>query len=311
MFIDQESQFPEAEGPDFAKCVDLCLGHEAERGLLPKSLKELRRYLGQFSHWCSEQSVAGPGAITTLLLSDFLLSRNYQKREASRKAMVWSLQKLCGYLMVRGWLAENPAKDLRYPRLPPLHKVPTYLHEHQVKALLRASAVSGEFSELLVIGLLTSLGLRSFEVVGLTPKSFRSELGMLEFQTKGGSTQRLPVPTSLATLLNAYLATRALDSPSLFQTRLGTPVDAGWVRRITAQAGERIDLPYVLTPRILRHSFATHAADRHGSVITKRLLGHRFLHTTGVYTHLSPRRFRRLMNLHPYITYPERTHGPS
>jgi site-specific recombinase XerD len=51
---------------------------------------------------------------------------------------------------------------------------------------------------------------------------------------------------------------------------------------------------------MLRHTFAVHASDRHGKTITKALMGHHKLTTTAVYTHLSAKRFRGLMNLHAY-----------
>ena len=89
-----------------------------------------------------------------------------------------------------------------------------------------------------------------------------------------------------------------LDDGSVAVTSLDMGALAGSCLR--KQAGREAALPMVLTCNHLRHTFAIHAADRHGKIITRALMGHQHLATTSVYTHLSPRHFQGLMNRHPY-----------
>jgi integrase len=105
---------------------------------------------------------------------------------------------------------------------------------------------------------------------------------------------------SLVAVLRQYLQSRSDSRPGLFLTARGRPAGAAHIRKVAARAGLRAELPFVLTCRMLRHTFATHAAERHGRTITQALLGHHRGEVTEVYTHLSAARFRPLMNRHPY-----------
>jgi len=104
----------------------------------------------------------------------------------------------------------------------------------------------------------------------------------------------------MAVILEGYLATRKDALPALFINDKGRPVTISWIQHMVRQAGRDAGIPFPLTPRHLRHTFATHAADRHGRFITSALLGHAHSCTTQVYVHLSPRYFRSIMNQHPY-----------
>ena len=56
-----------------------------------------------------------------------------------------------------------------------------------------------------------------------------------------------------------------------------------------------------VTPHTLRHTFATHLLNEGCDIlIVKELLGHSSLDTTGIYTHVSNERLRKVyLNSHP------------
>jgi site-specific recombinase XerD len=55
---------------------------------------------------------------------------------------------------------------------------------------------------------------------------------------------------------------------------------------------------------MLRHTFATYMADRHGKEITRAFLGHSSSAATDTYMHLVPNSYRTYMNMHPHQTQP-------
>jgi integrase/recombinase XerD len=92
--------------------------------------------------------------------------------------------------------------------------------------------------------------------------------------------------------LLAYLLERGGKRGALFRTeakrRRITPKDVAEVVRVAAR---RAELTGRVTPRTLRHSFATHLMDRGVDLaVIASLMGHRSPHETGVYLHVLPKR---------------------
>jgi len=66
---------------------------------------------------------------------------------------------------------------------------------------------------------------------------------------------------------------------------------------IVRAAAQRAGLPDDVTPRTLRHSFATHLMDRGVDLaIIASLMGHRSPQETGVYLHVLPGRAQSAVN---------------
>lgn len=199
----------------------------------------------------------------------------------------------------------DPARNLRHPEIHPRSELPVYLSEKDLRKLMEY-ACRGNCQEFAIISLMTGTGLRPNEVARLKQNDLNLDEHCFAVRVKGGWIKNTPLSNSMARILNSFLSTRKDESDALFINRRGNPVSVNWLQKMVKRLGNKAGLPVSLTCNHLRHTFATHAADRHGKVVTKALMGHRFTSTTEVYTHLSPRKFKAFKPSHPYNSTNER-----
>ena len=70
--------------------------------------------------------------------------------------------------------------------------------------------------------------------------------------------------------------------------RPGQPIDASSIQRAFRLARDRAGVRKRVTPRSLRHAFATHLVERGTNLrVVQALLGHQSLNTTALHTHLA------------------------
>ncbi len=285
---------------DFHQLVQLTLNIEKNRKSGAKSIYELKRYLNEFASYCENQTLSSVKDISPAFLKEYVEQRSKTGGPCLKKAVVWSLRKFCTHLTFLQFLNDNPAKNLKHPEIHPRFKLPKHLTASQLRQLLEYAWNHLELVHFAIISLLATTGLRPNEIISAKRSDVHLQKHYIEAHVKGGWIKRTPIGSSMAAVLADYLATRDDDCQALFVNTRKRPVSRVWLQLMVKAAGKAAGLDISLTCRHLRHTFATHAADRNGTIITKALLGHKRLATTRIYTHLSPRRFKSLMNLHPY-----------
>ena len=280
--------------------IEELLQHEKDRRLAERSLKDARRYLGYFRDWCTQRKLEVID-LTPQLLLDFLQQRfGHDEKGSLRKMMTWNLRKFGEFLAFHGYLEENPAEGFKHPKQNRREKLPEYLTQTQMRQLLTHIAHEQDLLSLTVVSLFLNTGLRPGDMVSVSRFQFFPRLGYISGMAKGYVRKHTPLSDTLIELLQSYLATRTDRNRALLVDKQGRPLKIHHLREIVKKAGRSAGLEITLTPRILRHTFATHLCDRHGSILSKALLGHGSHRNTQVYVHLSPRRFRQCMNVHPY-----------
>jgi len=286
--------------PTIHTLVQQCLKAEEHRSLSANSLKELRRYLKEFTIYCREQGLTSVKGLTPVFLKTYADQRCSGKSPLLKKAVVWALRKFGNYLALIQVVKKNPARDLRHPKLHPRAQLPRYLTQQELRLLLQYSAFHLDQRDFIIINLLASTGLRPNEIAQLQRDDVYLDQLRLDVQVKGGWCKKTPICKSMAALLADYLATRQDPGRALFVNNQLRPVTVSWIQRLVKNTGKPAGLSLSLTCNHLRHTYATWAADRHGKVITKALMGHQRLTTTEIYTHLSPSYFRPLAQRHPF-----------
>jgi site-specific recombinase XerD len=142
--------------------------------------------------------------------------------------------------------------------------------------------------------LVYSAGLRAQEAVDLALADIDWEQELVRVRGKGDKERVVPLGEEAAYRLRRYLEdarprlVRGAEN-ALFVSARGRPLDTSTLRRL---------LP---NPHRLRHAFATHLLEGGADLRTiQELLGHASLSTTQIYSHVDPKRLRKIYDrAHP------------
>ena len=225
--------------------------------------------------------------------------QGYQLRSNAR--MLSSLRSFYRWARLYGHIDSDPLANVSLPKVRP--SLPDTLEEDEVERLLLAPDVGTPLGvrDRTMLELLYACGLRVSELVGLTGDAVNLRQGVVRVRGKGDKDRLVPMGEEAAEWLAQYLKTArpALmqdpTRPALFPGRGDNSMtrQTFW-HRIKAHAiTAGISRP--LSPRTLRHAFATHLLNHGANLrVVQLLLGHSDLSTTQIYTHVAQARLEQL-----------------
>jgi integrase/recombinase XerD len=151
-------------------------------------------------------------------------------------------------------------------------------------------------------------GLRASEVTGLETALLDLELGVARVMGKGRKERLVPLGRKARDWVRRYLAevrpalaAGARPAPVLFLSSRGARLSPTGLWGLVRRHGVKAGVEAVLTPHVLRHSFATHLLE-HGADLRalQAMLGHADISTTQIYTHVTRERLRQVYDrFHP------------
>ncbi len=196
-------------------------------------------------------------------------------------------------------------QNLRAPRS--FKGLPHFLTPAQVDALLAAPDPGTPYGlrDRAILEVLYATGLRVSELTGLRPADLDLGVGLLRCMGKGRKERLVPMGRMACRFVEQYMADarpgflRGRGSPYLFLNNRGQRLSRMglWlvVRRHAVTAG----VAQVLSPHVLRHSFASHLLERGADLRALQvMLGHADISTTEIYTHVTRERLRQLYDQH-------------
>jgi site-specific recombinase XerD len=180
-------------------------------------------------------------------------------------------------------------------------KEPESLSLEEAAQLVKSCPASTplERRDRMVILLLYGCGLRTKELYELRLQDVDTSRREVIVRCGKGDRQRVvPLPEMVYTELLAYLLERGGKRGPLLRTeRHGKPLRAHQVCEVVSRAAQRAGITREVTPKALRHSYATHLMDRGVDLaVIARLMGHRSPAETGVYLHVLKDRPQRAVN---------------
>ena len=179
--------------------------------------------------------------------------------------------------------------DWNYARLPRPRRpqrLPEVLSPDEVEAILEAAPnLKYRAAFMLCYG----SGLRTDEVVHLEPRHVDSQRMLIRVERgKGNKDRQVILSERLLLELRRCWKTYRPQRYLIEGKRAGQPIAATSIQRAFRAAAKRAGILKQVTPRSLRHAFATHLVEAGTRLqVVQALLGHQSLNTTTVYAHLA------------------------
>jgi integrase/recombinase XerD len=273
------------------------------RRLTPGSLRDMRCTFGRVSR---DMEVLRPGkALWKLSLEDYVHWAQQQRQEGyareSINKVLCHVRGLLDYAWRSGHSQRNvldgfSLQDSRRVELPKALSI------EEARALVEAAPSDSRLARRnrMVILLLYGCGLRTSELCQLDLRDVDLERQEIVVRHgKGDRARRIPVADAVWTALLAFLAERKGVQGALIRTEhKKRRIRALEVCEVVRMAAQRAGLEKTVTPKMLRHSFATHLMDRGVDVaVISSLMGHRSPQETGVYLHGLPGRREEAVKL--------------
>lgn len=278
----------------------------AELGLSKSSLASYRRDLVALSRFLGQRQLCLNEATQTDLF-DFLSWRVGQGYVAKSNARLLSSLRAFYRLKSREQQQfEDPTRLLEMPHLP--RSVPKALSESQIEALLQCDhgIAAEQIAMRCMVELMYACGLRVSELVELPSAGVNTRQGLLRVMGKGAKERLVPMGEEAQYWLEQYLANvrpvwiGKKSVATLFVNASSQPItrQGFWLllKKRAVLAGIN---PSVVSPHVLRHSFATHLLN-HGADLRalQMLLGHSSLSSTQIYTLIAKEGLKRMHKQH-------------
>lgn len=249
--------------------------------------------LGQFLDHLATHNVRSWGQVTPEHVASFLSwlqTSRYAISTVARK--IAAVRSFLHFLVSQNVLKDDPSTAVLPPPVP--RRQPRYLTTDEVRRFL--GYPTGDDGKSLrdaaLLELMVATGMRVSEVIHLKLQDLDLERG--EIICGGRQCRRLPLPPQTIAKLDLYLKEgrprllRDEKEDALFINHRGLPLTRQGLWLIIKERAEAAGLEQVVTPHVLRHSFAAHLLAQGGRLEeVQERLGHANLATTQTYLELA------------------------
>lgn len=198
------------------------------------------------------------------------------------------IRTLIDYCWKTGYTTKNPLHGYDIKDKGP-HYLPRFLSTEEVTSLLRETSrkTLNDRRERLIILILYGLGLRTSELANIRIKDISIENQDVFVKGKFDIERRIPIPDGVWVELLAHLQENGLGRGLLFKTLFKkAKLSVADVGTIVKKYAHKAKLDEGVTPKTLRHTFASHLMDGGVDIsIISSLMGHKSPRETGVYLH--------------------------
>lgn len=265
---------------------------EFKRNYSPLTIRNYSHYLKRFLNFSKRYNILGPSNINIKLVDKY--KEELMKLNLSKKTVGFHLISLRSFLK---WINKNEGNVLSVDSIAIPKAESTkliFLNGPDVERLLNTpdtNTLQGK-RDRAILELFYATGLRISELTSLDRDSF--DLQKNEIRSKK---KTVFLSTRALKWLTEYIKIRDDKHKALFISTKGsvTRLTPRSVERMLKKYTKTIGLPADITPKALRHSFATDlllAGAELGSV--QKMLGHKNISTTQIYTHVTNKQLHEI-----------------
>ncbi|MDH4099169.1 MAG: site-specific tyrosine recombinase XerD [Nitrospirota bacterium] len=272
-----------------------------EKGLAVNSLKAYERDLRQFEEFLKGRGLLAGDATRKEVMAYLEHLCVLGLKSASRARVLSTLRGFYLFLLSNGAITADPTLNIEAPRRS-VH-LPRKLTYHEIELLLRQpdTQKARGLRDSAMLEILYATGLRVSELVNLKLVNINWEAGFLVTMGKGGKERVVPVGEVALQRVREYVenargaAVKGGASPFLFVGTRGKPLTRQGFFEIIRRYARKAGIDVVISPHVLRHSFASHLLEKGADLRSVQLmLGHADISTTQIYTHVEGERLKEI-----------------
>lgn len=286
---------------------DFIIYLRGECHLADNSVAAYRRDLQRFIAWVDDRPL---GELRISELSDFIAALQQERlAPASISRCTVAVRTFYKYLQLEGVVTENPAELLATQKM--WERVPRVLTVRQVESLLTAPRRIDTYyqRDRVMLEVLYATGCRVSEVCHLRLPDLSLDQRHLRCEGKGGKQRMVPIGSRAIEAIRTYcddlrailVKRQSEPSDALLLSRSGRPMDRIMLWRLVKFYAARVGIDALISPHVLRHSFATHLLAGGADLRqVQEMLGHASIQTTQIYTHVEHSRLKKVhQQFHP------------
>jgi len=268
-----------------------------------KSIEALTTRLNEFKEYLETAPIRSLKEISYRHLREYVAEFKTPSIHI-KKGRVWTLHQFFHFLTLNGWVSENIARDIPYPKIE--KTVPYFLTIDEYNRILSYFIKNAidffGLRNLALIMMLGLLGLRLGSILSLNIEDIDLETGLIWFTDKGRKERTLVLPGILSIVLSQYLQLHERKLGPLFLSKRKKRISLRTLQIIFKQAAGELGIEKHLHAHLFRHTAATHLNRVAGPAITQHVLGHSYRKNTEKYTHLNPDQYAVYMKRHPFMS---------
>jgi integrase/recombinase XerD len=276
----------------------------ADRNLSPQTISAYKSDIKKFLAACDSNTNASKNDVLNYIGE--LRESGFKQTSILRN--VASLKSFFLFLYDEGIITQNPTVNIRLKSKD--RPLPKIISKDEIMSLISKFDSSGNLKLKSMLHILYGAGLRISELVELKLDSIVSDDDTgrvsLVVRGKGGRERVLPLNEMAIKTISEYIASRKSADGNNFlfpsNSKLGHVTRQGFakiLKKFALDAG--IDKSRI-SPHVIRHAFATHLLSNGANIfVIQKLLGHKDISTTQIYTHVSNEKILEIVKNNPNL----------
>ncbi len=265
---------------------------ERDKKLTKNTRSSYQHDVYHFLQYAQEKGIAPLEAGATAISGYLKSLKKAGRADSTLLRELASLKSFYGYLVQCGKLNENPAMNIKPPKIE--KKLPYVLTPGEIERLLEQPVPADlkGFRDKAMLELLYATGIRVTEMVELDVADVNLDMGFIHCSHEGRE-RIIPIGKMCTGALSEYMANarplliKNRGEQALFLNMLGRRMTRQGFWKLLKQYVDSAGITATITPHTLRHSFAAHLLENGADLRSlQSMLGHADISTTQMYVRL-------------------------